>query len=367
MKAIRTTEQSIGRAEWIAEKRMGTHNRDHRGMTLLKMGWLSSMALSSCWASFASADSATNSTTDNTNANNVDNANKNDNKSNDKNNDKNNDKPPTPESITNEAKSNGDELSTASEDAANNAAALRIGEPTPLTQREPLLKAGGVEVNIRYGLVGTGPTRFLNDIRYGVTDWLELRTSFAPLPSSIQGRFKLGMQKSENGALILDAGIAHFDTGLRVVPDSGEAQVGLRVHTELGLSYAKTLAPTWSAYASARLRSRFSGLENDEQQAIAVDGSLSYDIQPSLAVTFGLGYAQTLGTPVRELSINFLEIDRAGITHLLARDDGVVQSVTIPIALTYGRVENFDVDLFCTPRVYPEFGIVFGAGVRLRL
>ena len=51
----------------------------------------------------------------------------------------------------------------------------------------------------------------------------------------------------------------------------------------------------------------------------------------------------------------------------MARDDGGEQSLTIPLTLTYGRVDSFDVDLFCTPRVYPELGILFGAGVRVRI
>ena len=70
---------------------------------------------------------------------------------------------------------------------------------------------------------------------------------------------------------------------------------------------------------------------------------------------------------MRELSVTFVELDGPGMSHLLARDEGGEQSVTIPLTMTYGRVDSFDVDLFCTPRVWPEAGILFGAGVRLRL
>jgi hypothetical protein len=55
------------------------------------------------------------------------------------------------------------------------------------------------------------------------------------------------------------------------------------------------------------------------------------------------------------------------MSHLLARDEGSFWSVTIPVTMTYGRIENFDVDLFCTPRVLPELGILLGAGIRLRI
>ena len=35
--------------------------------------------------------------------------------------------------------------------------------------------------------------------------------------------------------------------------------------------------------------------------------------------------------------------------------------------MTYGRVDTFDVDLFVTPRIWPEFDVLFGAGLRMRI
>ena len=243
----------------------------------------------------------------------------------------------------------------------------RLGDAVPLTRREPMLQQFHWEFGARYGLVGNGPTRFVDDIRFGVTDWLELRTSLLPYPSSLMARVQFGKQQSDTGAFLMDGGLAHFDAGLRLTPDSGETQVGVRLHYEGGISYAKALGERLSVFAEGRYRYRSSFLANDDQQAIAVDAHVSYDILDALAISVGAGFATTLGGPVRELSVNFVETNQAGISHLLARDDGDQQSVTIPLSLTYGRVENFDVDLFCTPKVYPTPGVLFGAGIRLRI
>jgi hypothetical protein len=242
----------------------------------------------------------------------------------------------------------------------------RLGDAVPLTRRELMLPQFHWEFGARYGLVGNGPTRFVDDIRFGVTDWLELRTSLLPYPSSLMARVQLGKQQSDSGAFLVDGGLAHFDAGLRLAPDSGEAQVGVRLHFEGGVAYAKALGERFSVFAEGRYRYRSSFLANDDQHAIAVDAHVSYDILDALAISVGAGFASTLGGPVRELSVNFVETSQAGISHLLARDDGDQQSVTIPLSLTYGRVENFDVDLFCTTKVYPTPGVLFGAGIRLR-
>lgn len=245
--------------------------------------------------------------------------------------------------------------------------ARRVGDPLPLTRREPTLDALQFMVGARYGLVGTGPTRFVDDVRFGVTDWLELRTALLPYPSSLMARARLGAQQSELGAFLLDAGLAHWDAGLRVVPDTGEANVGMRFHLEGGLGYARALGERFSVHGQAHYRYRLSLLPDDDQHAVAVDAHVSYDLLDALAVSGGLGFASTIGGPVRELSVIFVETDGQGMSHMLSRDEGGEQSVTIPLALTYGRVENFDVDLFCTTRVWPEPGVLFGAGVRLRL
>lgn len=243
----------------------------------------------------------------------------------------------------------------------------RIGDPTPLTRREPTLRALGFMVGLRYGLVGTGPTRFVDDLRFGITDTIEVRTALLPYPSSLMLRARFGAQQSDTGAFIVDAGLAHWDAGLRIVPDTGEPNVGVRFHFEGGVGYALALGERAAFTGQAHYRYRLSLLPDDDQHAVAVDAHVSYDLLDALAVSAGLGVASTIGTPVRELSISFVETDGPGMSHLLARDEGGDQSVTIPLSLTYGRVESFDVDLFCTPRVWPEPGIVFGAGVRLRL
>ncbi len=243
----------------------------------------------------------------------------------------------------------------------------RVGDPIPLTRREPTLKAYEIMVGARYGLVGTGPTRFVDDIRFGITDSIELRTDLLPYPSSLMVRARFGSPQTAGGAVILDAGLAHWDAGFRIVPDTGESAVGTRFHFEGVVGYEKTFGDKVLVGAFAHYRYRLSFLNNDDEHAVAVDGHVTYDLLDSLAVSAGLGVASTIVTPVRELSINFVETGAPGISHLLARDEGGDQSVTIPLTMTYGRVENFDVDLFCTPRVWPELGILFGAGVRLRL
>ena len=252
-------------------------------------------------------------------------------------------------------------------DAEATAPARRVGDPIPLTQREPTLKALSLFVGARYGLVGTGPTRFVDNIRFSVTDWLELHTALLPYPSTLMARGRIGSQQSAVGAFLFDAGLAYFDAGLRLVPDSGESQVGARFHLEGVVGYQKSFAERFAVSAFAHYRARLSLLPDDDQHAVATSVHLTYDLLDAIAVSGGLGFATTLGTPVRELGVSFVETDRPGMTHLLARDDGAQQSLTIPLTLTYGRVDSFDVDLFCTPRVWPQFGILFGAGLRFRI
>ncbi len=246
-------------------------------------------------------------------------------------------------------------------------AGRRLGDPVPLTRREPLLGQFGFEADIHYGLVGTGPTRLTNDVRFGIFDWWELRTTLAPYPAGLMTRFKIGSQQGLLGALIVDGGLSYFDAGFRLVEDAGEPQVGFRWHFEAGLAYARALGDRFSIYWQARFRYRLSLLSNDNQNAISTDLHLTYDLLDNLAITAGLGYAEVVGTKVRELSVTFVNVDRPGINHFLLRDDGWSRSVTIPIGLTYGRIESFDVDVFVTPRVWPQFDIMFGAGVRWRI
>ncbi len=243
----------------------------------------------------------------------------------------------------------------------------RLGDPVPLTRREPTLKAGSFMGGVRYGLVGNGPTRFINDLRFSFTDNFELRTSLGPWPTALMARGRIGSQQDEFGALVLEGGLAWFDAGVRLQQDTGEASVGARFHFEGSVGWAKAIGDRYALNVYAHYRERISFLDDDGQRAAAIDAHFAGDLLPNLSLSAGLGFATTVGTPVREVVINFVETDRPGISHLLARDEGGEQSLTIPLSLTYGRVDSFDVDLFCTPRVYPEFGILFGAGVRFRL
>ena len=255
----------------------------------------------------------------------------------------------------------------AAEAPAEAPAGRRLGDPMPLTRREPTLKQNTLMAGARYGLVGNGPTRFVDDVRYGITDTIELRTSLLPWPTSLMARLRLGSVHDGLGAFVLDGGLSYLDAGVRLVQDTGEPSVGVRLHFEGVVSWQKAVADRLAIFASGHVRTRNSFLPDDDQYAAAASAHIIGDLLDNLAVSGGVGFASTIGTPVREVVVNFTETDRPGISHLLARDDGGQQSLTIPLTLTYGRVDSFDVDLFCTPRVYPEFGILFGAGVRLRI
>jgi hypothetical protein len=237
----------------------------------------------------------------------------------------------------------------------------------PLTRREPTVAEHEFMFGVRYGLVGNGPTRFVDDVRFGITDHIELHTDLLPYPAMLMARARLGDAQSELGAFLVDLGLAHWDTGFRITPDANETSVGMRFHLEGGVGYARAIGDKLAVTGQAHYRERVSLLSNDGEHAMAVDAHLTYDLADALAVSAGLGFATTIGSPVREQSIDFIETDGPGISHLLSRDEGGTQSLTIPLTMTYGRVENFDVDLFCTPRVYPALGILFGAGIRLRL
>jgi len=247
------------------------------------------------------------------------------------------------------------------------AAVWRVGDATPLSRRSPLPRQFTVEVDMHYGLVGTGPTRFTNDIRVGLFDWWELRTMLTPYPAALMSRFMLGSQTGLLGAFLLEGGLSAWDAGLRLVTDETEPEVGVRFHFEAAVGYSRAIGDRLSVWSEARVRHRLSMLNDDEQTAIAGAVQLTYDLIDDLSITGGLGYAEVIGTPVRELSVNFTETDRPGMAHFLLRNDGWSRSVTIPMAVTYGRIDSFDVDVFVTPRVYPQFDILFGAGIRWRI
>lgn len=243
----------------------------------------------------------------------------------------------------------------------------RVGDATPLSRRSPLPKQFTIEADLHYGLVGTGPTRFTNDIRFGIFDWWEIRTTLTPYPAALMSRFMLGSQDGLLGAFLFEGGLAAWDAGLRLVTDDTEPEVGVRFHFEAAIAYSRAIGERLSIWGEARFRYRYSMLSDDEQNAVAGTLQLTYDLIKNLSVTGGLGYAEVIGSPVRELSINFTETDRPGMAHFLLRNDGWSRSVTVPLAITYGRIDSFDVDVFVTPRVYPQFDILFGAGIRWRI
>ncbi len=239
--------------------------------------------------------------------------------------------------------------------------------PIPLSRREPTLQQWTLELDFHYGLVGSGPTQLTSDLRFGIFDWWELHTSFAPYPAGLMTRFKLGSHTGPLGALVLDGGLALFDAGVRVFPVEGEPPVGLRLHTELGVAYSRALGSSLASHASLRWRHRFSALSDDEQSVVLGTAQLSYDVMPNLGVSIGLGYARLLAGEVRELGVQFSQPGQPGLSTFLIRQDGLTESLTLPLSLTYGMVDSFDVDVFATPRLYPQFDVIFGAGIRLRV
>ncbi|MCP4500442.1 MAG: hypothetical protein GY822_10825 [Deltaproteobacteria bacterium] len=284
-----------------------------------------------------------------------------------------NETPAVDENVENGATADQDEVKEPEEANAfttdfwlKNTYKRRVGDPTPLTRREPTLKAWQFEADAHYGLVGTGPTRFSNEIRLGITDWFEVRTSLMPWPQGLMGRLKLGEHNGVFGAFLFDGGLAALDAGIRLTPEEGEVEAGVRAYFEAGVAYSRAVGERFAVFASAHARYRASMLEQDDQFTVALDGHVVYDLIPAIALSVGVGYAEAVGTPIRELSVSVAEVGRAGMSHFLLRNDGWSRSVTLPMSLTYGRVESFDVDLFVTPRVYPSFDVLFGAGLRWR-
>jgi hypothetical protein len=251
--------------------------------------------------------------------------------------------------------------------AATEAAAPRYGDSIPLSQREPTLSQFALEADLHFGLVGSGPTQLTNDLRFGLFDWWELRTSLAPYPASLMSRFKLGSQRGPWGAFVLDAGLAYFDAGLRLIPEEDELPVGLRFHVESSVAYSRSLGRSVSLYAALHWRHRASTLSKDDQGVLGADASVSWDVMQNFSLTAGLAISQIIYGEARELSIQFVEAGRPGLSHFLIRTDQINRSLTLPLSLTYNLVDSFDVDVFVTPRVHPQFDVLLGAGLRVRV
>lgn len=270
-------------------------------------------------------------------------------------------------SATRAAASTSEPETTAAASAPADETQPRFGDPLPLSRREPVLDRFALELDVHLGLVGSGPTQLTNDLRFGLFDWWELRTSFAPYPAGLMSSFKLGSTASPRGALALGLGLAYVDAGLRIFPEDDELPVGLRFHTECSLSYSRRLAPTVALFAAARWRHRLSTLSRDDQGVVGLNADLTWDLMTDFSVTAGVGVGGLVYGAMRENSINLVEAGRPGLSHFLIRLDGVNTGLTLPVSLTYNLVDSFDVDVFATPRLAPRLDVLLGAGIRMRI
>ena len=168
-----------------------------------------------------------------------------------------------------------------------------------MTEQPLVLTPGQWEVGVRYGLVGTGPTRLMSDIRVGLYPGLELRTALLPYPSSLMLRGQLGRLNKTLGTLWLYGGLEYFDVGFRLDEDPEESQVGVRWHWQATAGWGKTFARRYGVLASVHFRERLTELDDDEQRAAAADLEFRYDFQSRLGLVWAAGYATTLDTPVR--------------------------------------------------------------------
>ncbi|MFH1812194.1 MAG: hypothetical protein ABIJ09_25885 [Pseudomonadota bacterium] len=243
----------------------------------------------------------------------------------------------------------------------------RYGEPVPLSWREPVLDRFTLELDAHLGLVGSGPTQLTNDLRFGLFDWWELRTSFAPYPAGLMSTFKLGSTASPWGAVALGLGLAYADVGLRIFPEEDELPVGLRFHTECSLSYSRRIGPTVALFAAARWRHRLSTLTHDDQGVIGLNTDVTWDVMKNFSLTAGVGVGGLFYGEMRENTINVVEAGRPGLSHFLIRLDGIQTGLTLPVSMTYSLVDSFDVDVFATPRLAPQLDVLLGAGIRLRV
>jgi len=242
---------------------------------------------------------------------------------------------------------------------------LSFGQPIPLSQRSVTLPQWGFEVDIRYGLVGNGPTRFIDDIRFAPLDWLELRTALGPYPDSLMTRLAFG-DLWGLGVFAFDGGVYKLDLGFRLDPNEAEAVKGvIVVNLGGGLAYDHAITNRGRVHAKARVQQRYSNIDGFDQTAAM--GALwgDFDLAGYLGLSLGLGYGQLVAGEVKDFTINFAELGRSGFSTMLDRDNE--QSATLAAGLTYARTESFDVDIFASLRYWPEPGSIFGAGLRWRI
>lgn len=253
----------------------------------------------------------------------------------------------------------------AAADAPKDAPRLTFGQPIPLSRRPVLVRPLGFEVDIRYGLVGSGPTRFVNDIRFAPLDWLELRTSLGPYPDSLIVRLAFG-ELSSLGTFSFDGGLFKLDLGLRLNPEERDAVKGIIAgNFGGGLAYDRTLGNVFRVHGKARVQQRYS-TDDGLSQTVAMAALYGdVDFAQYFGATVGLGYGQLVAGQLHDQSIDFDEIGRSGFSSMMDLDHD--RSATLMLGITYARTESFDVDVFATTRYWPDPGMLFGAGLRWRL
>lgn len=244
-------------------------------------------------------------------------------------------------------------------------APLSFGDPIPLSQRSVILPAMGFEFSFRYGLVGDGPTRFVNDLRFAPLSWLELRSSLNPYPDSLMLRMAFGALNGP-GTFSFDGGLYKLDLGLRLNPDEAEAVKGVVVvNLGVGLGYDHSITQRGRLHSQLRFQQRHSNIDGWDQSALLAAAWGDLDLTKYLALSLGLSYARVLGGESKDFVINFSEAGRGSFSSLLDFEN--TEALSSSLSMTYARTERFDVDIFSTQRLWPEPGILFGAGLRVRL
>jgi hypothetical protein len=305
-----------------------------------------------------------------------------------------------------------------------------FGDPTPYSRRPPTNRTLSIEGDIKYALVGTGPTRFVNDLRFSPWRFIEFRTQLGPviLPESLMVRANAGMWRTF-GRFGVETGFHKLDLGLRLFPEEGQDRgfnPNIIPSTNLVANFTYDV-PIWTRLAlhmalrtQQRVQQSFQGVRDGkfsnplDQLSYQLSVQGTFDVTPSMALTVGAAWGQALdnmvlqnvgqraiqgtlpwqdpalprinlekarkrGDPLsvfdtqgqcaegrtRTIFIDYVETARPGYATLVDRDNNC--SLSVSGALTYGRTESFDVDLFGALRAWPTVGGLFGAGVRWRL
>ena len=238
-----------------------------------------------------------------------------------------------------------------------------FGKATALSRRLVLLEPFAPELSFHYGLVGSLPTRFVNEIKMSLLPYLELRTSLSTffIPDSLMARLGFGDLKSL-GFFCLDFGMSKLDFGLRLNPDEMEQVSGIIVTSfALGFSYDKRLGSRNKLHLGLRVQQRFSNEKDSDQTAFLGTIVDDFDLSRFLGMSFGISYSKVMHE-VKDFTLNFVGYGLNGFESLIDRDHK--QSFNLLWGMTYARTEKFDVDLFSSFMLYPSLEILFGAGLR---